>query len=466
MFKHLLRLLVILGLFFQVIPVNAQATNNDPPVYIVLSGDTLNSIAYRLGVSPVDLADANSIQDPNKLAVGERLIIPGINGIHGLLTDTVVPLGETLTSLSRQYQMPGDILVRLNHITSPAELFAGASLFITEPSQANTFNRNFSISPGQSLLEASIIHKISPWTVITNNQLLDSSQAIPGEKLYYTDTSATEPATGLLPSIENISIQPLPIVQGKTIEIKVTTTEPVTLDGALGKNQLHFFQTNTNEYVALQGINAMADPGLYPILLSSKLANGAIYKIDQMILLKPGYYPKDPPLIVDPKTIDPQYTQPEDTLVAQITQPVTPDKLWNGIFALPVDKPICINSWFGDRRSYNGGPYNSFHTGLDFGVCANLFIYAPAAGVVVYTGSLTVRGNATIIDHGWGVYSGFWHQKEIRVKVGDHVEPGQIIGLIGGTGRADGPHLHWEVWVNGNQVDPEDWLSTAYPVLK
>ncbi|HNN12886.1 MAG TPA: M23 family metallopeptidase, partial [Anaerolineales bacterium] len=76
---------------------------------------------------------------------------------------------------------------------------------------------------------------------------------------------------------------------------------------------------------------------------------------------------------------------------------------------------------------------------------------------------LTVRGNATIIDHGWGVYSGFWHQEESYVSAGQYVEAGTLIGKIGGTGRVTGPHLHWELWVNGVQVDPLDWLSQPYP---
>ena len=93
----------------------------------------------------------------------------------------------------------------------------------------------------------------------------------------------------------------------------------------------------------------------------------------------------------------------------------------------------------------------------------NLNIYAPAPGKVVFVGLLTVRGNATIIDHGWGVYSGFYHQSRIDVKVGDIVETGQIIGQIGGTGRVTGPHLHWDLWVNGIQVNPFYWLDQVYP---
>jgi murein DD-endopeptidase MepM/ murein hydrolase activator NlpD len=83
--------------------------------------------------------------------------------------------------------------------------------------------------------------------------------------------------------------------------------------------------------------------------------------------------------------------------------------------------------------------------------------------VVVFTGLKTVRGNATIIDHGWGVYSGFWHQSEILVQVGQKVETGDIIGKVGGTGRVTGPHLHWEIWVNGIQVNPLEWLQEPFP---
>jgi murein DD-endopeptidase MepM/ murein hydrolase activator NlpD len=166
---------------------------------------------------------------------------------------------------------------------------------------------------------------------------------------------------------------------------------------------------------------------------------------------------------VDPATIDPANTKPEDDLIKQTTAPATPTKYWDGIFHLPVDEPYCIKSWFGNRRSYNGGPYNFFHTGLDYGVCVDLNVLAPAPGIVVFSGPLTVRGNATIIDHGWGVYSGLWHQEKSLVNVGDRVETGQVIGVIGGTGRVTGPHLHWEVWVNGIQVEPQDWLDRAYP---
>ncbi len=182
-----------------------------------------------------------------------------------------------------------------------------------------------------------------------------------------------------------------------------------------------------------------------------------------MLILKSGFFPNDPPLVVDPETIDPAVTRPEEEQIAKIIAAATPEKLWTKKFRVPVDAPVCYKSTFGNRRSYNGGPYTSFHGGTDYGVCANLNILAPADGIVVFSGPLTVRGNATLIDHGWGVYSGYWHQKEIKVKVGDRVKSGDLIGLIGATGQVTGPHLHWEIVVNGIQVEPVDWLEHVYP---
>jgi murein DD-endopeptidase MepM/ murein hydrolase activator NlpD len=123
-----------------------------------------------------------------------------------------------------------------------------------------------------------------------------------------------------------------------------------------------------------------------------------------------------------------------------------------------------FSSYFGSRRSYNGGEYYGFHGGLDFLVVVYSFnVYAPAPGIIAYAGKQNVRGNTIFIDHGQGVYSGYAHLKEIQVNVGDRVETGQLIAQIGATGRVTGPHLHWDIFVNGNAVDPFDWIDNSYP---
>ena len=121
-----------------------------------------------------------------------------------------------------------------------------------------------------------------------------------------------------------------------------------------------------------------------------------------------------------------------------------------------------LSSPFGSTRSYNGGDFSRYHTGTDFASIGGTPIMAPAAGQIVFVDPLDVRGNVTIIDHGWGVFTVYCHQTEQYVYVGDVVTAGQVIGTTGSTGRVTGPHLHWELWVNGIPVNPMQWVSTSF----
>jgi len=116
------------------IPLQAVKAQDQPadeaPVYIVQAGDTLYDIAIRFGVSQNDIIQLNQITDANLVSEGTELRIPGLEGMSGVLTTTVIPLGQTMRNLLRQYQMPDDLLVKINRITSPIELFAGANLIL------------------------------------------------------------------------------------------------------------------------------------------------------------------------------------------------------------------------------------------------------------------------------------------------------------------------------------------------
>lgn len=114
-----------------------------------------------------------------------------------------------------------------------------------------------------------------------------------------------------------------------------------------------------------------------------------------------------------------------------------------------------ISGVFGSQRIYNGTP-KSPHSGLDVAAPKGTAIQAPAAGIVTFANpDLYLTGGTALIDHGHGVSSNFLHMSRIDVKVGDRVEQGQVIGLVGATGRATGPHMHWGVnWFNV-RVDPQ-----------
>lgn len=457
-------------LFHPGIDVGAQDVQPDRPVYIVQEGDSLWAIAARFGVSLDALTSLNGISDPNQVSAGARLMIPGLEGMQGVLSTKTVMYGENLRSLSRRYRVPEEMLIRLNHISNPAELYAGYSLVLPDNAAVITETNRATLTVGQSLLELAVLHGTNPWRVLEENDLAGTWQALPGDSLLLTNQKTAGPG-GLPGEISEVQISPLPLLQGKTTEIIVKAKPGLELEGELLGHNLHFFPDVSDRYVALQGVHAMTESGLYPLTIWGRLEDSTPFTYTQKVFVQAVDYPYDQPLTVNPTTVDPAVTRPEDAQWTALSEPVTPERFWSGEFRLPspLDKDFCLetnqcfSSRFGNRRSYNGSPYNFFHTGLDIVGGTGTKIFAPAPGVVVFAGPLTVRGNATVIDHGWGVYTGYMHQSEIYVKPGDRVQTGDVIGLVGGTGRVEGPHLHWEVWVGGVQVDPLDWLGRTYP---
>lgn len=434
-------------------------------MYIVQPGDTLSSIANGFNVSLNELLDANPTIDPNLLAQGQRIVIPGLEGITGILDTEVIAFGDSLRSLSRRTQVSDEHLIKLNRLVSPTQLYVGISLIVPKQEGQTDIKTRANIEIGESLLEFAVKQNTTPWTLAETNKLAGTWGALPGDVLYSPTGSDEEQATGLPSAFLSANIAPLPLVQGHTEIIHVQTKGNSPVTGLLVDRPLNFSGTGIDQ-VALQGVHALLEPGVYPLRLETNLPDGSTQSFEQMVLVTDGnYYSEE--LTVGPETIDPAVTDPENQNVIAITTPFTPAPYWSGIFASPAVYPDQFTSRFGVRRIYHGRgtdlTIEGIHTGLDFAGGEGLQIFAPAAGKVVFAAPLTVRGNATIIDHGLGVYSGFWHQSGILVNVGDMVEQGQVIGLVGGTGRATGAHLHWELWVNGVQVDPLEWLNQVYP---
>ena len=452
--------LLLISFTFQ--PALAQASG---PVYIVQLGDTLSLIASRFNVTINDLIAANPALDPNVLAEGQQIVIPGLEGVSGVLETEIISLGDSLRSLSRRSQVPDEQLKKLNRLVSPTELYVGISMIVPIQEQQEPLTTRLTAAAGESLLELAVRQDSDPWTLASLNKLTGTWITMPGDVLYSPTTGIQGNATGLPSAFLSASIDPLPLKQGGTEVIRAQTKEGVTLSGMLVDKPLHFFQSNV-EQVALQGVHALLEPGIYPLLMEASFPDGSKQAFEQMVLVTSGGYGSEE-LYVPPETIDPAVTEPENQTILSIISPATPTQYWNGVFASPAVYPDEFTSLFGRHRLYRGTGTDlvieGFHTGLDFAGGEGLQISAPAPGQVVFAAPLTVRGNATIIDHGRGVYSGFWHQSQVSVQVGDRVETGQVIGLVGGTGRVTGAHLHWEVCVNGVQVDPLDWLNEAYP---
>lgn len=458
-----LLLLIAVGLYTQ--PVLAQEGDADQPVYIVEQGDTLWSISLRFGVPINDLMKANGISDASNIGVGAELVIPGLEGISGLLTTNIAALGESPRSISLDKEISESQLARINRLTSPVELFAGSNVIVPVVESEDELLPGYraTLEVGMSTIEAAIIEGINPWKIRLIGDDHSPEMVVPGE-IFYLEDSDGKSSGSLEPPLEAIEIADLPAVQGETIALSLQGTNIEEVTGNFGETPLNFYPDDGMFY-GLQGVHAMAEPGLYPVEIHGTSDKGVPFGFFQYIYVASGGYPYDPVLVVDSETIDPEYTEPEDKQWFSYLEDGNVEKLWDGIFVSPVPAELstCYPSRFGSRRSYNGSAYNYFHTGLDFCGATGVELYATADGFVVFSGELTVRGNATIIDHGWGVYSAYAHQSEMFVSEGDTVAAGQLIGRVGATGRVTGPHLHFEVIVGGVQVNPLDWLQQEYP---
>jgi len=132
--------------------------------------------------------------------------------------------------------------------------------------------------------------------------------------------------------------------------------------------------------------------------------------------------------------------------------PVNTPKIWDRGFRAPTDTEI--SEVFGVKRIMNKKK-TSVHRGMDFRGKTGTPVNAINAGTVVLTDDLFYGGNTLIVDHGMGLYSVYMHLSEFKAEKGTQVAKGQIVGLIGSSGRATGPHLHMSVKLNSISVNPE-----------
>jgi murein DD-endopeptidase MepM/ murein hydrolase activator NlpD len=159
--------------------------------------------------------------------------------------------------------------------------------------------------------------------------------------------------------------------------------------------------------------------------------------------------------------ITPQARELEaEALAAARADPVDPPR-WQAPFVLPIEGRGT--SGFARARRYAPGGPVSFHVGEDIAAPTGTEIRATNDGVVRLAGMYPIKGGLTVIDHGAGVTSRYYHQSALRVEAGDVVRRGQVIGEVGSTGLSTGPHLHWEMRVQGEPTDPLAWVGRVRP---
>lgn len=210
---------------------------------------------------------------------------------------------------------------------------------------------------------------------------------------------------------------------------------------------------------AFLGIDLATKPGSHAMVIRVDKATGGTEEIRKDIEIAEKAFPSTKlrfkPEYVTPPAELRERIRKESELVAWVMSVITPEWLGDGPFVLPHPAPSWSN--FGQRR-LNNEVLQSVHTGLDIRAPFGDPIRAANAGRVAMASDLYLGGKTVIIDHGLGVFSSYGHLSELKVKRGEAVEKGRVVGLCGSTGRSTGPHLHWAVKIFDSRVDPEAML--------
>ena len=428
-------------------PAAAQcAAQHWPPDsgYTVQPGNTLPALAARFGVDSATLVALNDLSDPRAIYPGQVLTLPPAAQAVARVPYRVA-LGDQLSVLARRAGVTWDALAAYNRRLNPANLVIGQALSV--PSLASASVDESAEAP----IAVALRYHLSYWSLRHLNPLPRYAGDIfllPG----------VLPASTALPyPITALHLSPQPVTRGTTAMLSVRTAVSTTCEVAYFDSVEACYARDAMSWLALIGLSPLAEPGVHPLTLTLHTVTHTLV-LPLPLHVAPGRYDFEridlPP--GRQSLLDPQLSQIERAKIAELRTLRSPERRWAYPFTRPVD--ASVTSYYGSRRSYGWG-FNSFHGGTDFRGEVGTPVLAPAAGTVVLAETLVVRGNAILIDHGWGVVSGYWHLSHIDVTVGQTVTQGMRIGALGNTGLSTGPHLHWELWVNGGAVSALQWLQ-------
>src|SRR6476661_5681483 len=255
--------------------------------------------------------------------------------------------------------------------------------------------------------------------------------------------------------------------QGQVLVVKVKGEERATdVTGTFLKRTIPFFREFRPEephgYIGLLGIDMQDEPGTYELAVEVKQGEQAKRLSFNVLVAKEKFVVEHLTLPKDKVDLDEKAVarwKAEQQEVQQALAENSRLKLWHSNFVEPVNgKRTGI---FGSVRIMNGQPRNP-HNGEDIGAPLGTDVAATNDGVVRLTVDHVFSGRGVFVDHGLGFYTMYFHLSEILVKDGDLVKAGQILGRVGATGRATGPHLHWGVKLNGARVNPYALLDLPF----
>jgi murein DD-endopeptidase MepM/ murein hydrolase activator NlpD len=259
------------------------------------------------------------------------------------------------------------------------------------------------------------------------------------------------------PSPQGVFDIPSSVRQGEALPIVIRQAQGV-FDRAtvqLAGRSARLFLQKTGDYVALMPVAVEQKPGGYTLTV---LDSAGQSRHTSKVEVENAHFPRQN--ISVSKSV--QSLQPlpgEMETIGALKSNVSEARHWSEPFVSPT--PDCMNSPFGVLRYHNGKSTGDYHKGVDLRSPAGRPIKAIADGTVKISKMYRLHGGTVGLDHGQGMGSIYIHMSKMAVKEGDTVKQGDVIGYVGSTGFASGPHLHWGLYINGLPVNPHQWVKNV-----
>lgn len=362
--------------------------------------------------------------------------------------------GDTWTALAARYGVGLDGLRELNpHFNSTREPTIGRTIIIPNGARERTGRL---IRPNDGgLVRTAALSGLSVWALAGSNGLGSPYRPTFHRALILPGNGSIR---DLPVGVETLEWAAIPAEPGMALGMRGTADA----DGAVISAELDglpvSFSGAGERFVGVVGTGAFYAGGEPELVM--RVDDGPVW-VQPVAFGKREWEYQELTLTGEAAQIDQQARDEERARLRELWTQVTPDPLWSGPFGIPAESFLEVSAHYGARRSYNGGPYLTYHEGVDFSAYGGTPVLAPAGGTVVLAEPLYVRGGAVIIDHGLGIYTGYYHLSAIHATAGQIVMPGDLLGEVGTTGLSTGNHLHWDLLINGVWVDAAAWRESG-----
>ena len=248
---------------------------------------------------------------------------------------------------------------------------------------------------------------------------------------------------------------PPSLKQGDVFNIRLTADGGGTASGDFQGKEIAFYpEEDGNGYGALVGVDLECPAGIYRLNITVEQGSSVSSRMFHIEVVKAFFGVQRITLPRELVHLDPdslKRVKKEKKRIGALWIVKTENRRWYGEFLAPVEGRI--NGLFGVRRILNG-QRRGRHNGIDIKASRGEKVLCPNYGRVVMVDDLFFGGKTVVVDHGQQLFSFYMHLDRVAVRMNQEVRKGDLIGTVGATGRATGPHLHWGVYLNGARVDP------------